>query len=138
MSMVGLPRGRDAEVTVAGKRLSQYSDASATGTGAGSKALGEQKDGAPDERWLSSCRACAVTTASSSTAICAPDSAAVRPPALRSVYSPDRFAMFPIAIAAAAWVIPYLSTIFRRAAVAASIASRMSSSKPAPPPETRQ
>ena len=40
---MGLPRGRAAEVNVAGKRLPQYSDASACGTGAGSKDLGEPR-----------------------------------------------------------------------------------------------
>ena len=40
---MGLPRGRAAEVNVAGKRLPQYSEASACGTGAGSKDLGEPR-----------------------------------------------------------------------------------------------
>ena len=39
---MGLPRGRDAEVNWAGKRLPQYSDASACGTGA-IKRLGEPR-----------------------------------------------------------------------------------------------
>ena len=58
---MGLPRGRrKAVVNVAAQRLPQFSDASACGTGADQKAGRAQKDGAPDERWLSSCRACAV------------------------------------------------------------------------------